>query len=354
MLFLAFAPFIRQGAPLLNNYIPVYDTTLFLCGLTAFLAGIGIVLAACLFQSLRARTVTLILPQHRATAQRYGIAVSGITTLIAGLCLYFSYMALAPLRDTFHTQDYYDLLFWSSGHVLQFTYTQIMLVAWLWLAEEQKLRLFFSARTMSILFTLHLFIVSPSPLAYLYYDVTSYAYLDFFTQQMRYGGGIAAGALSLIIAAAFIMQPFPRKKRPQRNALIASICLFAAGGALGLLITGSDTQVPAHYHGSIVGISLALMGLSYSLLPRLGYRKAKGRLAEIQPLLYGGGQLLHIAGLAWSGGYGALRKTPGAVDSLQGQAAMGLMGLGGLLSITGGLLFVIVMMRCMRPKKVGG
>lgn len=350
VIFLASAPFIRQGSPLLNNYIPVYDTTLFLLGVGLFLGGIGITLAVRFYTQLR--HASLALPCNRQSAAHYGIAVSGVTTLIAFLCLYLSHMALSPLRDAFHAQDYYDLLFWGIGHVLQFTYTQIMLIAWLWLMEEQRLKIFLSARVVSILFTLNLFLVIPCPLAYLYYEITSYDYLDFFTQQMRYGGGIAAGMLGLAILAAFSLEPFPQKKRPQRNALLASIILFGVGGIVGFLIKGSDTQVPAHYHGSIVGISLALMGLAYSLLPRLGYRKAKGIMAEIQPWLYGGGQLLHIIGLAWSGGYGALRKTPGAVDSFQGQAAMGLMGMGGLLSIIGGLLFVLVMTRCMWPRKV--
>jgi hypothetical protein len=72
-----------------------------------------------------------------------------------------------------------------------------------------------------------------------------------------------------------------------------------------------------------------------------------------QPWLYGGGQLLHIVGLVWSGGYGVQRKVAGAEQVLRSTgevAGMGLMGLGGLLAIGGGLLCVYVVWRAMRRR----
>jgi len=74
-------------------------------------------------------------------------------------------------------------------------------------------------------------------------------------------------------------------------------------------------------------------------------------MAFWQPLLYGCGQFMHIIGLAWTGGYGVQRKTAGlaqGVDRLGEVAGMGLMGLGGLVSVIGGLLFLIVAWKSMR------
>jgi len=85
-------------------------------------------------------------------------------------------------------------------------------------------------------------------------------------------------------------------------------------------------------------------------LPQLGYRAPQGRLATLQPRLYGAGQLMHILGLVWSGGYGVQRKVAGAEQVLRSTseiAGMGLMGLGGLIAIIGGLLFVLVVMRAL-------
>ena len=129
--------------------------------------------------------------------------------------------------------------------------------------------------------------------------------------------------------------------------------LFIAGGLIGLTISGSNVKIPAHYHGCVVGVTLALMGLVFHLLPPLGYRAPQGRLAIAQPWLYGAGQLMHIAGLVWSGGYGVQRKVAGAEQVLRStgeMAGMALMGTGGLLAIIGGLLFVVVVLNAMRQR----
>jgi heme/copper-type cytochrome/quinol oxidase subunit 1 len=154
---------------------------------------------------------------------------------------------------------------------------------------------------------------------------------------------IAPVALAVLVALAS-RRGLAATQRPLRAALLASMLLFVAGGLIGLTIQGSNVKIPAHYHGCIVGVTLALMGVVLHLLPRLGYQAPRGRLAVLQPWLYGIGQLLHIAGLVWSGGYGVQRKVAG----------MGLMGLGGLLAIAGGLLFVVVVLRAMRAAAPAG
>jgi len=93
---------------------------------------------------------------------------------------------------------------------------------------------------------------------------------------------------------------------------------------------------------------MALMGVAYLLMPKLGYPPISGRLVNIQPLVYGAGQVLHISGLALSGALGVQRKTAGAAQGLEGLGAkltMGVMGIGGLLAVIGGILFVWIMCR---------
>jgi len=141
---------------------------------------------------------------------------------------------------------------------------------------------------------------------------------------------------------------------PAKSAYLASFTLFAVGGVLGYMIHGVNVVIPAHYHGSIVGVTLAFMGLAYVLLPQLGFREPEGRLARWQAYVYGGGQLIHILGLAWSGGYGVQRKVAGAdqvLTSLSQKAGMGMMGLGGLIAVIGGIMFVVVCLRAMWPRR---
>jgi cytochrome c oxidase subunit I len=55
-----------------------------------------------------------------------------------------------------------------------------------------------------------------------------------------------------------------------------------------------------------------------------------------------------VLGLVISGGYGVQRKVAGAaqeLDTVERVAGMGLMGLGGLVSIVGGFLFIYICYR---------
>jgi hypothetical protein len=172
-----------------------------------------------------------------------------------------------------------------------------------------------------------------------------------FTTLMRWGG-LATLPLGLSILVGFIYRHrAPPEIQPLRSALLCSLTLFAAGGFLGFLIQGSNTMIPAHYHGSIVGVTLAFMGIVYYLLPLLGYPIRHRRLLYLQPYIFAGGQLLHITGLAMSGGYGVQRKVAGAEQALDGfhqTLGMGLMGMGGLLAAIGGLIFLIIAISALR------
>ena len=165
---------------------------------------------------------------------------------------------------------------------------------------------------------------------------------------MQYGGGLAAIPIGMILLLALIKadHSMPEQK-PARYALWASFILFSAGGLIGISISGVNTVIPAHYHGSIVGVTLSFMGLSYLLLPKLGYGLHMAKTAKWQSVVYGSGQMLHITGLALSGVLGIKRKTAGAeqgLDQLSKIITMGVMGLGGLLAVIGGIMFVVVML----------
>jgi len=195
------------------------------------------------------------------------------------------------------------------------------------------------------------------PFFYLAHDIDSPGHRLAFTELMKYGGlsclPLGLAVLVTLLRAGRAEGTGRSEARYLRSALLASLTLFAVGGVLGFLIAGLDIVIPAHYHGSTVGVTIAFMGLCYYLLPRLGFGAPPPRLAWWQPVLYGGGQLLHILGLAWTGGYGVQRKTAGlaqGVDRLGEVAGMGLMGLGGLISVIGGLLFLVVCYRSVRGR----
>jgi len=248
---------------------------------------------------------------------------------------------------------YFEVLFWGSGHVIQFAYTLFMLVAWLWLASESGTRVPLTPRVTLLMFWIALVSVFLTPVIYLAFDVTSAYHRKLFTWLMEFGGGLAILPVSLAVVIGIARgRAAAPAQQPLKAALISSLVLFGVGGLIGFTIHGSNTRIPAHYHGCIVGVTLALMGLTYLLLPRLGFRAPAPGLATLQAYLYGAGQLLHVLGLMWSGGYGVQRKVAGGEQVLRsfGEiAGMGLMGLGGLIAVAGGFLFVVVVARAIWP-----
>ena len=342
-LVIALSPFFGAGDPLMNNYIPVLRQPL-------FLAGGGLVALG--FSVLVARSLMTRIPLNHAwnavDALRVGLLYSKIAALIA-LAAFVASFLLVPHR--LQGASYYEFLFWGGGHVLQFTHSLLLLVSWLWLAHAAGYRVPLRGHTGVLLFSLAFSPVLMAPMIYFLDPVVSAAHHQGFTGLMRFGG-LALLPLGLVVlGAVFSGGHADAQQRPLRAALLSSLLLFTAGGVLGFLIRGANVVIPAHYHGSIVGVTLAFMGMAYLLLPRLGYAAPADRLARWQPWVYGLGQLTHILGLAISGGYGNIqRKTAGSAQGLHNLPeilGMGMMGLGGLIAITGGLMFVIVMVRAL-------
>lgn len=338
-LLVAAAPFLGAGAPLLNNYVPVLDHPWFLVALGLF--GIGVLVQVVLFLARPAGGLNFGDPL------KVGALTAAAAALLAGVSLLWTW---ANLNPAWEGKAYYEYLFWGPGHILQFAYTQIMLVAWIWLARATDRPLPLSDTWLSALLVLGVLPLLAVPLLHGLYAPDSAELRIAYTKLMQYGNALAPVSIGLLLTLSLIRnrgREVSPQQRPVYSALMTSLVLFAAGGLIGMAITGVNTIIPAHYHGSIVGVTLALMGLTYHLLPELGFSRPEGRMACWQARIYGTGQLLHIAGLAISGAMGIQRKTAGAAQELDGlaKAFMGLMGLGGLVAIVGGILFVLVVMR---------
>jgi hypothetical protein len=335
---MAAAPFLAREPAVMSNYVPVLDGPVFLTGLSMFALGFALLTV----RSMAAAPPVGVRPDG-AAALRFGLNASVVSAAVALLAFAWSYLLLPSGLEG---KAYYELLFWSGGHVLQFTYTLLMFVAWLWLASAGGVRVPLTPRVVLLLFGIGLVSVFGMPVIHLAHDITSVEYHRWHTWLMGFGGGLAILPFALAVVLALAAAPAPRaEQRPLRAALVASLLLFGTGGLIGLAIEGSNVKIPAHYHGCIVGVTLAFMGIAYHLLPRLGFAAPRPGLATWQCYLYGGGQLFHILGLLWSGGYGVQRKMAGGAEVLEGigrTAGMGLMGVGGLVAVAGGLLFVLV------------
>lgn len=338
------SPFVERATPVMANYVPVLDGPVYLSGLVLFGIGIGML---CLRSMLAVEPVGSRL--SGSGALRFGMRAALVACAVAAVAFIWSWIALPRTLDP---RIYYELAFWGGGHVLQFAYTLLMLVCWIWLASAVGARLPLSPRVVTLLFVIALTSVFLTPVSYLAYDVTSIEHHKMQTLLMRFGGGLVIPPVTFaVLWSLWPVRGLTAEQRPLRTSLIASLVLFSAGGLIGFLINGSNVRIPAHYHGCIVGVTLAMMGVVYLLLPRLGFAAPGSRAAAWQPYVYGTGQMMHIIGLVWSGGYGVQRKVAGAeqvLHSTQETLGMGLMGLGGLIAIVGGVMFVVIVLRALQ------
>ncbi|HEX8988563.1 MAG TPA: cbb3-type cytochrome c oxidase subunit I [Rhodocyclaceae bacterium] len=332
---LLLSPFLPGAQPLLNNYLPVLRHPLFEAGLALVLGG---------FALSAWRALATCLPRRLADEPlKLGAALAALAGLAALAALAAAWLTL-PARDD---QGYFEALFWGAGHLLQFQHALLTAVAWLWIADCLGGRPAVAPRTLSLFFA-----VAAAPLAASLVLVAMPAgtprYVAGFADLMAWGH---PAMVPLMLAALATLW---RQRAGAHPALVAagvSLLLFCVGGVLGFLIRGANVVIPAHYHGAIVGVTLAFMGLAFALLPRLGYREVDARPGRLQPLIYGGGQLIHILGLAWSGGYGVARKVAGTdqvLATLPQKLGMAMMGIGGLIATAGGLMFVVLCLRAMR------
>ncbi|MCC7416979.1 MAG: cbb3-type cytochrome c oxidase subunit I [Acidobacteria bacterium] len=323
-----------RGAAVLTDYVSVIVDPLFFAGLALFAAGVGGAAWAAVGHVAGTRSLL----QHGMQAA----AVIGVLAL--GACG----TALAWLlpRDPAATDFvFFQSLFWMTGHLLQFVNVVAMTSVWYLLLDAgfgagvRDDRLARRAYDASVVLAMLLFACTVG--------------FDSRTLPANLGLSVAMGlaaALPALVHAALVVGAIARRRRgwssPEGAALLCSVTLFVCGIVLALarVRTGSSMWIPAHYHAVVVGgVTMAFMGLTYTLIGRLG-TMAWPRLSAVQPWLYGLGMLLVVAGMNWAGAEGAPRKT---FDPALGAAAarwvtpMNVMGAGGVVAVLGGAMFVL-------------
>ncbi|MGD2083412.1 MAG: cbb3-type cytochrome c oxidase subunit I [Chromatiales bacterium] len=338
---IAVSPFLGAGDPIMTSYVPVLDGPLFYLAGWTTMAGFGLLVLRAMFASR-----SLGKPVSEPDVLRAGIYFSAFAAVVSGLALAWSYWGLPP---TLPPGLYFELLFWGAGHVLALTRTLLLLVAWIWLCQAAAFRIRLTARGGVNLMAVALVPVLVTPFIYFGGEVTSAFHREAFTRLMQYGGLMALPLGAVTFLALLARGPAAPRQRSLRSALYGSLALFAFGGAAGFLAGDGSGLLAAHSLGAHAGVVLALMGLAYHLLPRLGFGEPMPRVARVQPFVYGGGQLLHVIGLVWSGGSVDLQGgTAGAAQGqggLPGNPGPALTGLGELAALIGVLLFVAVAFR---------
>lgn len=332
--------FLDRGEPSLNNYVPVIIDPLYYAGLAALTFGL-------LLQVLRFLGTLL-----RRSGPMEPIAIGALSAallyLLALGCFAVAGWALSdsPIDGAFN-----ENLFWGGGHILQFLNVSLMLSGWYLLGGLAMQRPAMRPQLTILAQSLLLAAALLGPVFYLLFDAFSYDQMAAFTW-LQYGL-----APPTLIAAALILktalehraqEPLPRT-HPGFKCLWLSVVVFAVGGFLGLFVDGADTRTPAHYHAVIGGVNLVFIGLFLSFfLPLIGRKPAAGRATGALIHMYAWGQVVASIGLFMAGGYGAPRKTAGDAQGLEAMGALAgmyLNGIGALIAVIGGIMFIWITAR---------
>ena len=147
---------------------------------------------------------------------------------------------------------------------------------------------------------------------------------------------------------------------PGFSALVLSVLLFGVlGGITGVvfgteqisIISHNTWRITGHFHGTVVaGTTLAFMGLTYYVIPLIFRREViSKKLAMIQPYLFGIGVAIFSVAMMMAGGFGVPRRHwdvtfAGAPFGFEFNPAvfllLGVMGIGSILAVLGGAIYV--------------
>lgn len=337
---------MAKGAePILSNYIPVIDHPLFLGGLAAFFFGVILCFGIELSRSNHGQLGAM--PE----AACVGLQASALLVTVAAVTWVSAVSGMPSGADT---TTYYEFTIWGAGHVLQVANAAAMMAVWLWVLEKATGTAPLTKGWATLLFAILALPHFALPLL-THRGTMDTLYHSGATQLMRWG----IIPVMLTLAAIGVRHLWKNREavvEPASKALragfLASVSLTLLGVALGICIRGSNTLVPAHYHASLGGVTVAFMTAAYMIvsLAREGEQMGPSlwRRAKRQLYLFAVGQSVFAFGFGIGGVYGLGRKAYASeqhVRSIGEYVGLWTMGIGGIVAMVAGLWFLAVVLR---------
>ncbi len=342
--FIALVSLLGVGKGVSNNYLPTIDHPLFWLGALLFFAGFWLGSFG-----LLARAEKGIFSEN----PREHLASISILLSIFMLLAFLTSIPKAGSREELYL--FYERLYWAPGHTHQFINGVMLLYAWYYLFEIKGIRLELGRlRYVSFLFLSFCFMYVFIPI--IFADPVS----EGARRLTDLGYAVGLG-LPIFFHIFFLLKNFKKGKDLYSTAFFISLVLYLLGvfiayaGVLPSLVSyfinpsseyigmKSNLSIPAHYHGVITSQTLAFMTTAYHLFKELGYTQRLSKISLPQVYLYGTGMVLFVLGLFFAGLRNAPRKTYGTgfTDDPVVLMSLGLMGIGTLLAVAGGVIFVL-------------
>ncbi|MCV3769602.1 MAG: cbb3-type cytochrome c oxidase subunit I, partial [Wolbachia pipientis] len=292
-MFLIFiSTFVPDTEVIKSNYIPVLQNKLFLFGLSSFI--IIILINA---------TFTCLLNKQNSYLF---IGQIGLIIILASsfFCFVLAYKKIPKILYYSDKNLFYEHIFWGGGHLLQFAFAQGMFLVYLIMLNFSSTSTTLNNKISTLPLSINMIMAACAPFIYFIYSVESTELMCFFTWYMRTAGAI----LSCFLIKLVYYNIKNLLSNKNNHYLLHSFILFTYGGILGFFTIKENVTIPAHYHGSVIGITIAFMNFIYWLLPKLNCKGIKNSVTKLQIYSYSFGHFLHITGLVWLGEYNTLRK----------------------------------------------
>lgn len=302
-------------------------------------------------------------------------AIIAVLTLLHGAAIYIPTflwsLGLLPSIDP----AFYRLIFWGFGHPSQQINVSAMVAVWYLLATlttgakplNEKL-----CRTAFLLYVLFINVASEHHL--LVDPVFSTAHKIINTSYVMHlailASMIHAFAVPAMTEVALRNKGYSKglfewlKKAPWGepgfSAMMLSLFIFGfVGGITGVtfgteqisIISHNTWRITGHFHGTVVGgTTLAFMGLTYYVFPLIFRRENMfPGMAKAQPYVFGIGIFLLTNAMLFAGGYGVPRRhwditfagTQFTGIDPTAMLYISLAGIGGLIAIVGGAMFIL-------------
>lgn len=335
--------FIPGSSAITINYIPIINNLYFLFGIGIFFGNLLFFSILYFYIALFSK-INLIFKDLKIHLNFFIF----LGVIIGFVCIMAYMIQIKLLNSSFDLEEF----FWGFGHILQFVFIELAtLCVFINLKENSNFlknhEAFESSNFLKILSFLKLIILIISPFFYF-----SDNHLELFTFQMKY-----ALPLFLVPINLYFLINLIKNKMILKNinsyiilSFIFSVLLGIFGGKIGYFIKEINVTVPAHYHGSLISLTIIVMSFFYSIIEKNlinKYSKTIKYLINSQLILYFFGHFCHISGLLLMGGYGALRKNPGNISSLNSESISLKIGKyiffsGSLMSIIGGMIFIFL------------
>ena len=362
---------------LFTSYPPLQAHPLYYLGIILF--AVGALVVTCLFFA------TLVVARREHTYQgsiplvSFGAltaAIIAVITLLHGAAIYIptllwslGYMNMDP--------QVYRMVWWGLGHSSQQINVAAHVSIWYLLAGLTVGGVVVNEKVSRMAFALYVLFISMASAHHLLVDPgmgpawkvwnTSYAMYLAVLASMVHGFTVPAGVEMGQRLRGYTRSTFEWLKKapwsdPGFSGMALSVVIFGfLGGITGVtigteqinIIAHNTLRVPGHFHTTVVGgTALAFMAVTYYVLPLIFRRRvAFWGLAKVQPYLFGIGIVILSMSMIFQGIFGVPRRHwdvsfSNAPFSVEYHPAVQLfqatMGLGGLLAILGGLLYIAI------------